>query len=117
MSTSARSAVRLFLAAGAVAAWGIGIAAPAVAAPGDSVAAGPTTGDSTVPSLPISTLDGLWNQFVPPNPIVAPNPIGRFDRFVGQFVPTSIDLASPARDFLQYFEQFRPPAPITAPTR
>jgi len=112
MRTSARSAAPLLLAAGAAAAWGIGFAAaPAVAEPADSTTIGPTTGDSTV--LPvISVIEGIWSEYLPPNAVVLPGPIGSVDRAVEQFVPTTTQV----RDFFASVQQFRPPATITRPS-
>jgi hypothetical protein len=112
VSTSARSAALLFLAASAAAAWGIAFAAaPAVAEPADSATTDPTTGDSTI--LPVtSVVEGIWNQYVPPNAAVLPSPIGPVDQFVAQFVPTT----GQVRDFFAFIQQFRPPATTTRPS-
>jgi hypothetical protein len=112
MSTSARSAAPLLLAASAAAAWGIGFAAaPAVAEPTDSTTIGPTTGDSTV--LPVTgVIDGIWSEYASPNAGVLPSPIGPVDHLVEQFVPTTTQV----RDFFAFIQQFRPPATITQPS-
>jgi hypothetical protein len=112
MSTSARSAAPLLLAASAAAAWGIGFAAaPAVAEPADSTTIGPTTGDSTV--LPVtSVIEGIWSEYVPPNAGMLPSPIGPVDQVIQQFVPTTTQV----RDFFAFIQQFRPPATITGPS-
>src|SRR4051812_37364342 len=78
MGTSARNAAPIILAAAAAVAWGIVTAAPAVAEPGDSGATSPTVGDSPVLPIPISTIDRLWNQFVPPNPLVPQSPVATY---------------------------------------
>jgi hypothetical protein len=111
MSTSARSAAPLLLAASA-AAWGIGFAAaPAVAEPADSTTIGPTTGDSTV--LPVtSVIEGILSEYMSPNAGVLPSPIGPVDQVIEQFVPTTTQV----RDFFVFIQQFRPPAPITGPS-
>jgi len=112
MSTSARSAAPLFVAVTAAAAWGIVIAnaAPAVAAPGDSTDTSPINGNSTV--LPVtSTIENIWNAYVPPNLVVPPSTPGTFDRLAEQFIPTTTEI----RDFSGFVQQFRPSAPITPP--
>jgi hypothetical protein len=103
MRMSARSAARLLLAAGAAAAWGIGFAAsPAVAEPANSTTIGPRNGDATV--LPVtSVIEGVWNEYVPANAGVLPNPIGPVDQVIEQFVPTTTEL----RDFFAFVQQFR----------
>jgi hypothetical protein len=112
MSTSARSAAPLLLAASAAAAWGIGFAAaPAGAEPADSTTIGPTTGDSTV--LPVtSVIEGILSEYVSPNAGLLPSPIGPVDQVIEQFVPTTTQV----RDFFVFIQQFRPPAPITGPS-
>ena len=88
MSTSARNAAPMLLAATGAVAWGILTAAPAVAEPGDdSGATSPTVGDSTVLPLPISSIDRLWNLFVPPNPIVPQSPVATFGPYAEQIFP------------------------------
>jgi hypothetical protein len=87
MPMSARNAAPMIIAATAAVAWGIVTAAPAVAEPGDSGATSPTVGDSTVLPLPISTIDRIWNQFVPPNAIVPQSPIATFGPYVEQIFP------------------------------
>jgi hypothetical protein len=87
MRRSARSAAPLLLAATTAVAWGIVTAAPAVAEPVDSAATSPTADDPTVAPLSISTIDRLWNQFVPPNPIVPQSPVAEFGVFVEEFFP------------------------------
>ncbi len=87
MPTSARHAAPMLLAATAAVAWGILTAAPAVAEPGDSDTTSPTGGDSTILPLPISAIDRLWNQFVPPNPIVPQSPVATFGSYVPQLFP------------------------------
>ena len=87
MRTKARSAAPLLLASTAVA-WAIFTAAPAGAEPGgDSTVTSPTTGESTVLPVPISTFDRVWNQFVPPNPIVPQSPVAAFGPLVEQIFP------------------------------
>lgn len=82
MRTLTRSAAPLLLAATA-AAWGIVTAAPAAGQPIDSTAPNP------VPGIPlhISTFDEVWDQFVPPNPIVPQSPVAEFGRYVPMFFP------------------------------
>jgi hypothetical protein len=112
MSASARSAVPLFLAASAAAAWGIGFAAaPAVAEPTDSTTIGPTIGDSTV--LPVTgVIEGIWSEYAPPHAGVLPSSIGPVDQAVEQFVPTTTQV----RDFFAFIQQFRPPATTPWPS-
>jgi hypothetical protein len=86
MSTSARRAAPILLATGAIA-WGIVTATPAVAEQGDSAAPSPTVGDSTVLPFPISTIDRVWNQFVPLNPVVPQSPVATFGPYVEQIFP------------------------------
>jgi hypothetical protein len=87
MPTSARNAAPMLIAATAAIAWGIVTAAPAAAEPGDSGATSPTVGDYTVPLFPISTIDRIWNDFVPPNPIVPQSPVATFGGYVEQIFP------------------------------
>jgi hypothetical protein len=87
MPTSARNAAPMLITVTAAIAWGIVVAAPAVAEPGDSESTSPTVGDSAVPSFSISTIDRLWNEFVPPNPIVPQSPVATFGGYVDQIFP------------------------------
>jgi len=81
------------------AAWGTGTA---VAAPADT---------NPVPPV-VSTIDGIWNQHVPPDAFGLLGPTDAFGRFVEPFVPTTTEL----RDFFGRLQQFRPPAPINPAT-
>jgi hypothetical protein len=112
MSTSARSAAPLLLAAIAAAAWAIGFAAaPAVAEPADSTTIGPATSDSTV--LPVtSVIQGLWSDYVPANAAELPSPIGPVDQVIERFAPTTTQV----RDFFAFVQQFRPPATVAGPS-
>ncbi len=114
MSTSARSVAPSLLAIAAVA-WGLATAAPAVAEPGDSADTSSASGDSTALPLmravdPVITrVDGLWNQFVPPNAVGPWSPVGLFDQFVEPFIPTTAQVG----DFGRFIQQFDSPAMIT----
>jgi hypothetical protein len=112
MSTSARSAASLLLAAGAAAACAIGFAAaPAAAEPEDSTSIGTTTGDSTV--LPVtSVIEGIWSEYIPPNAGAPSSPIGPVDQVIERFIPTNTQV----RDFFAFIQQFRPPATTTKPS-
>jgi len=118
MSASARGVARSLLLSIAVAAWGLAAAAPAVAEPGDSVDTSPAIADSTALPLlravdPVITrVDGVWNQFVPPNAIVPWSPVAAFEQFVEPFIPTTTQVGDFGR-FIQ--QQFRSPATITPP--
>ena len=117
MSTSAGGVVPSLLLSIAVAAWGLAAAARAVAEPGDSADTSPAIADST--ALPllravdpvITTVDGLWNQFVPPNVIVPSSPAAAFEQFVEPFIPTTTQVG----DFGRFIQQYRSPATITPP--
>ena len=117
MSTSARSVAPSLLAIAALA-WGLATAAPAFAEPGDSADTNPATDDSTALPLmravdPVITrVDGIWNQFVPPNAIVPWSPVAVFDQFVEPFIPTTTQVV----DFGQFIQQWRSPTMITTPT-
>jgi hypothetical protein len=119
MSTSARGVVASLLLSIALTGWGIAAAARAFAEPGDSADTSPTSADST--ALPllravdpvVTTVDGAWNQFVPPNAIVPFSPAGAFEQFVAPFIPTTTQVG----DFGRFFQQFRSPATITPPPR
>jgi hypothetical protein len=94
MSTSARSAAALILAA----AWAIGIAAPALAAPDESAGAAP------MPPV-ITTIDGILNNFIPPNAIVPRSPISTFTE---PFIPTNEQV----RGFFGFIQQMRGPGQL-----
>ncbi len=117
MSTSAGDVVPSLLLSIAVAAWGLAAAAPAVAEPGDSTDTSPAITDSTALPLlravdPVITrVDGVWNQFVPPNAIVPWSPVAAFEQFVEPFIPTTTQVG----DFGRFIQQFRSPATITPP--
>jgi uncharacterized RDD family membrane protein YckC len=87
MPASVRHTAPMLLAAAVAVAWGIVTAAPAVAEPEDSGVTSPTVGDSTLLPIPISTIDRLWNQFVPPNPIVPQSPVATFGSYIPQIFP------------------------------
>jgi hypothetical protein len=87
MSKSSRNAAPTLLAATAALAWGIVTAAPAVAEPYDSDVTSPDVGDSSVLPLSISSIDRLWNQYVPPLPMVPQSPVATFGPFVDQIFP------------------------------
>ena len=117
MSTSARGVVPTLLLSIAVAGWGLAAAARAVAEPGDSADTSPAIADST--ALPllravdpvIATVDGVWNQFVPPNAIAPFSPVAAFEQFVAPVIPTATQVG----DFGRFIQQFRSPATITPP--
>ena len=118
MSTSARGVAPSLLIAIAAAAWGLAAAAPAVAEPGDSVDISPALTDATALPLmravdPVITrVDGIWNQFVPPNAIVPWTPAAAFEQFVEPFIPTTTQVS----DFGRFIQQWRSPAMTTPPT-
>lgn len=85
MTMPARSAASLLIVATFAVAWAT--AAPAAAEPGDSETTVPGVEDSTVLPIPISTIDHIWNQFVPPNSIIPQSPIDTFGQYVEQFFP------------------------------
>lgn len=109
MSMSARGVGPLLLLAIAAAAWA---AAPAVAERGDSADINPAPADST--ALPLmravdpvmARVDGIWNQFVPPNALVSWNPSVAFEQFVEPFIPTTTQTSDVGR----FIQQWRAPA-------
>jgi len=112
MSTSARGVAASLLLAVAAAAWGLAAAAPALAEPEDSAEISPAITDST--ALPLmravdpvmARVDGIWNQFVPPNAIVPWSPVAAFEQFVQPYVPTTTQVG----DFGRFIQQWRSPA-------
>ncbi|MEO3758545.1 hypothetical protein ABGB19_09720 [Mycobacterium sp. B14F4] len=118
MSTSARGVAPSLLLAIAAAVWGLAMATPAVAEPGDPADLGPAVADSTALPLMravdpvIGSVDGMWNQFVPPNAIVPWSPVAAFEQFVEPFIPTTTQVS----DFGRFIQQWRSPALITPPT-
>jgi hypothetical protein len=117
MSASARGVVPSLLLSIAMAGWGLVAAARADAEPNDSADTSPAIADST--ALPlwravdpvVTTVDGVWNQFAPPNSIAPFSPAATFEQFVAPFIPTT----SQVGDFGRFFQQFRSPATITPP--
>ena len=115
MATPARNAALMLLAAAV--AWAILTATPAVAEPGDTGTATPTVGGSTALPLmravdPVVTrLDGIWNQFLPPNAIVPWTPVSAFQQFVEPFIPTTTQVG----DFAAVIQPFGPPVRNTPP--
>ena len=87
MSKSSRHAGPILLAATAALAWGIFSAPPAVAEPSDPDVTSPDVGYSTSSPLSISTIDRLWNEYVPPIPMVPRSPVATFGPFVDQIFP------------------------------
>jgi hypothetical protein len=87
MSPSPRNAAPMLLAAAAAVAWGVATAPAAVADPGDPQPPSPAISDFTGRPLPISTIDRLWNLFIPPNPIVPQSPVATFGSYIPQFFP------------------------------
>jgi hypothetical protein len=118
MSTSARGVASSLLFAVAAATWGFASAAPAVAEPGDSADISPAITDATALPLMravdpvIGRVDGIWNQFVPPNAVVPWSPAAAFEQFVDPFIPTITQVG----DFGRSVQQWRAPAMITPPT-
>ena len=88
MSKSSRhAAAPILIAATAALAGGIFAAAPAVAEPDDPDVTSPGVGYSPSSPLSISTIDGLWNQYVPPIPMVPRSPVATFGPLVDEIFP------------------------------